>query len=104
MPKFIIAYRGARAFESQQKGEENYARYTKWIAGLSDYIVTPDTPLMPGKVISRDGVSDSEPQNRFMGFTIIEAQGLDEAMQLAGACPFTEIGTLEVHQIVDMSK
>lgn len=104
MPNFVIAYRGARSFKTKEEGAENYARYTDWVAGLADHIVTPDTPLMPGKIISSSGQTDSEAGNRFMGFTVIKANDLEEAVRLAEPCPFIEIGTLEVHQIVDMTK
>ncbi len=104
MPNFVIAYRGARSFKTEEEGAENYARYMDWTTGLADYIVTPDTPLMPGKIISNSSQTDSEAGNRFMGFTVIKAKDLEEAVRLAEPCPFVEIGTLEVHQMVDTTK
>jgi hypothetical protein len=64
-------------------------------------MVDPGTPLGQGKLVSSDGVSERGP-NRLTGFSILLADNLDAALEVAQRCPFLDIGTIEVAEAMEM--
>jgi YCII-related domain len=101
MPKYIIAYRGEPKFESPQQGAAHMAKWKAWIGGLGDAVVNPGTPLAKGKSISSGVISDIG-ANRLNGFSMIMADNLDAALELAKGCPFVDHGTIEVAEVMEM--
>lgn len=78
------------------------AKFKAWIGGLSDAVVNPGTPLGMSKTVSSDGVSDSDGSNRLTGFSIVKADSMDAALKMAKGCPFLEICTIEVAEVMEM--
>jgi hypothetical protein len=64
-------------------------------------MVNPGMPLGPGKLVSADGVSERGP-NHLSGFSIVLADNMDAALDIAQRCPFLEIGTIEVAEAMEM--
>jgi hypothetical protein len=99
MPKYLIAYRGGQ--KSPQDGAAHRAKWKAWVAGLGDAMVNPGTPLGNGKLVSRNGVSEPA-ADRLTGFSIVMADSLAAALDMARGCPFLDIGTLEVAEVMEM--
>jgi hypothetical protein len=102
IPKFIIAYHGRRKPENPEEGKKGQEKWRAWIGSLGEAIVDPGIPLINSKTISSDGVSDTDESNLLTGYTIIKADNMDEALEIAKECPFLEVGTLEVAEITEM--
>jgi hypothetical protein len=51
-----------------------------------------------GKVLVTDGPF-AETKEQLLGFVMVEAKDLDEALEIAGAIPLAELGTIEVRAI-----
>ncbi|MCX7302832.1 MAG: YciI family protein [Hyphomicrobiales bacterium] len=54
-----------------------------------------------GKVVVRDGPF-AETKEQLLGFVMLEAESLDEALELAGGIPIAEFGTIEVRAVYDV--
>lgn len=54
-----------------------------------------------GKRLVTDGPF-TETKEQLLGFVMIEAENLDEALAIAGDIPLAEIGTIEVRAIHDV--
>ena len=54
-----------------------------------------------GKITVTDGPF-AETKEQLLGFVMIEAKDLDEALDIAGGIPLAEIGTIEVRAIYDV--
>ena len=54
------------------------------------------------KTISADGVEDGGGSNPLVGYSILEADDMEAAIEMVQACPQIEIGTLEVAEIMKM--
>lgn len=54
-----------------------------------------------GKVLTTDGPF-AETKEQLLGFVMIEAESLDEALKIAGDIPIAEWGTIEVRAIYDV--
>lgn len=102
MPKFILAYHGGKQPATPEEGAKDMARFRSWIADLGAAAIEPANPIGKSKTVSADGVTDGGGVNPLMGYTIVEAPSMDAAVEMAKACPFVEMGTLEVGQIMSM--
>ena len=103
MARYLITYLGGDAPESEEAGKRQFEAYMKWLSGLGDAAVSPANPIMHTHTINPDGSVDSGGQTGMSGFTIVEADTLDDAMEMAAGCPFLEIGgSLEVSELMAM--
>ncbi len=102
MPNFVFAYHGGKKPESPEEGAKLMAAWKAWLAGLGEAVVNPGTPLGMSKTVSSSGVSDDGGSNPLMGFSIVKADSMDAALEMAQACPHLEIGTIEVAEAKEM--
>jgi hypothetical protein len=103
MAEYIIAYHGGKKPESPEEGAKHMAKWKAWVSDLGDAVVNPGTPLGPSKTVSSDGVSDDGGPNPLSGFSIVKADSMDAAIEMAKACPTLDLdGTLEVAQVMKM--
>ena len=102
MSNYIIAYRGSKKPATPEDGQAHMARWQAWVADLGDAVVNPGTPCMHAKTVSADGVTDSDPEIALTGYSIVEAESMEAALEIAKSCPFLEMGTLEVAEQMSM--
>ncbi len=103
MSEYIIAYHGGKKPESPEEGARHMAKWKAWVSDLGDAVVNPGTPLGPSKTVSSDGVADDGGPNPLSGFSIVRADSMDAALEMAKACPTLDLGgTLEVAQVMKM--
>ena len=103
MPQYVLTYLGGNQPASPVEGQQHFARYMDWLAGLGDSAVSPANPLANTHTINPDGVVASGGTTSMSGFTIIEVESMDAALAAAKSCPFLEIGgSLEVSELMQM--
>ncbi len=102
MSDYIFAYHGGKKPESPEAGAEQMERWKAWVADLGDAMVNPGTPLGMSKTVSADGVEDNGGPNPLAGFSVVRADSMDAALEMAKSCPFLEMGTIEVAQMMQM--
>lgn len=54
-----------------------------------------------GKVVATDGPF-AETKEQLLGFVMLEAASLEEALEIAGGIPIAEFGTIEVRAVYDV--
>ena len=102
MSNYIFAYHGGKKPESPEAGAELMAKWQAWIGGLGDAMVNPGTPLGMSKTVSSNGVSDDGGSNPLSGFSIVKADSMDAALEMAKGCPHLDHGTIEVAEMMEM--
>ncbi len=103
MSNYILAYHGGKKPESPEEGDKHMAKWKAWIDGLGDAVVNPGTPLGMSKTVSSDGVSNDGGSNPLSGYSIVTADSMDAALEIAKGCPFLEMhGTIEVAEVMEM--
>jgi hypothetical protein len=102
MPDYIFAYHGGKKPESPEEGAKLMAKWQAWIADLGDTMVNPGTPLGKSRTVSAGGVADDGGSNPIMGYSVVKADGIDAAVEIAKGCPFLEMGTIEVAEMMEM--
>ena len=102
MPDFVFAYHGGKKPESPEAGAALKAQWQAWLDGLGDAVVNPGTPLGMSKTVSAAGVTDDGGPNHLSGFSILRAETMEAVLEMAKSCPFLEMGTIEVAQVMEM--
>ncbi len=60
-----------------------------WWASMQDHVIDPGNPLVNGRSVARDGqvTEIAAPAEPALGYSIIEAETLDDALALLEDCP-----------------
>ena len=90
MPNYVFAYHGG---EMPENPEKHKAKCKVWVGGLGDAVVNPGIPMAMSKIVSSSGVSND---GGLLGFSIVKADSMEAALEMAKGCPHLEIGTVEV--------
>ncbi|HSF90601.1 MAG TPA: YciI family protein [Paracoccaceae bacterium] len=102
MPNFVLIYKGGNPPATPEEGQANMAKWFEWTKAAGDKMVEPNNPLVQWKSVGPDGTV-SDMAGPFMGYSVISVETQDEALALAKACPFLEVGgTIDVAQIMEM--
>lgn len=104
MPQYMLTYHGGSKPASQEEGEKHMARYHAWLGELGDAAVVPMQPVKNMHVVSAEGVAEGGGAHAMMGYTMIEADNMAAALDIARACPTLEMdtATLSVSELMNM--
>ena len=103
MAQFIIAYLGGDQPSSPEEGKQHFAKYKGWLSSLGDSAVSPANPFKNTSTVNPDGTITPGSTTSMSGYTIIEADSMETALEIAKACPFLDIGgSLEVSELMQM--
>ncbi len=103
MKKFILAYYGQPKHASAEEAKAGYEAWKQWAADLGERLIVPGAPAKPGKNVSQNGVTDTDPDTGLSGYTIYESETLEEAVEVAKKCPHVSDGAMmAVHELVEM--
>ena len=103
MAQYIITYLGGDMPSSPEEGQKHFAKYREWLTKMGDSVLSPANPLKDTSTIKPDGSITPGSTSAMSGFTVIEAESMDAALNAARNCPFLEIGgILEVSELMKM--
>lgn len=101
MAQFVMVYLGGNQPASPEEAQSHMIKYTEWLSSLGDAIVIPTIPLKDTHTVSTDGAIREGGSTAMSGFSILRADSLQDALAIAKACPFLEIGgSLEVSELM----
>lgn len=103
MPNFILTYLGGEKPSSPEEGKQHFAKYMEWLSSLGDAAISPANPLKDTHTVSSDGSIIASGQTTMSGYTIVTAESMSDALEMAKTCPFLEVGgSLEVSEMMQM--
>ncbi|MHA1555051.1 MAG: YciI family protein [Alphaproteobacteria bacterium] len=100
MAQYFLAYRDGKKLDTREEEMAQMARWKAWIEELGSAMINPGTPMGQTRTVSADGVSEGGAG--MMGYSIVEADNMDAAVAIARACPFMEIGSIAVTELMEM--
>jgi len=104
MPQYLITYLGRNQPSTPEEGKQHFEKYKAWLASLGDSAISPANPLKNTNTVNPDGSVTAGSTTTMSGYTIVEADSIDDALAMAKACPFLDIGgSLEVSELMQMS-
>lgn len=96
MKKFVLMSVG---FETPTA--EIQEAWGKWFTSIADKIVDSGSPLGPGREVTKNGTKElPRGLETVTGYTVIKAESLDEAEQIAKTCPI--ITAMRVYEAMSM--
>ena len=96
MKKFVLLYYG---FEPPT--QEIKDAWSTWFASIGDWLVDSGNPFGAGREITRNGTQELSLDNgAITGYSIINAQSIDEAEEIAKGCP--AITSVRVYEAMSM--
>jgi len=94
MANFVLLYSGGSMPETQAEQAAVIQAWTAWYGELGSAVVDAGNPFTPvAKSIASDGtVSEGPVGSMASGYTVIKADSLDAAVQVARRCPVLQGG------------
>ena len=103
MAQYVIVYLGGDQPSNTEEGKQHFAKYQEWLHSLGEAAVSPMNPIRNSRIVNADRSITTGNTTTMSGYTIIEADSMEKALEIAKACPFLDInGTLEVSELVKM--
>ena len=103
LAQFGLLYVGEPKFAgSEEEGQAHQQRYFAWLDGLGDAAVNRGIPFGPPTRVDATGVYSEAREDRLTGLTIVEAEDMEAAIEIAKSCPYIEFAALDVVQIFQM--
>lgn len=105
MAKFMLVYLGGdQPSTPPEEGKKHFAEYSAWLASLGDAVISAANPIKDTHIIETNGTSKSGSTTMMSGYSVLEAESIDEAISMSKSCPFLNInGTLEVSEMIEMN-
>lgn len=104
MPKYLIVYLGGNPPNSPEEGKKHFEAYKNWLKSLGEALISPANPLKNTHTIDPDRQVTPGSRMAMSGYTIIEADSIEEAIKISKSCPFLDIGgTLEISELIEMN-
>ena len=103
MAQYAIVYLGGNQPSSPEEGKQHFVKYKEWLTSLGASVVSPMNPFKNTSTVNSDGTVTTGGITAMSGYTIVEAESIEAALEMAKACPFLDIGgSLEVSELVQM--
>jgi len=101
MAKYLFVYHGG---EEPEDMKEFMDAWGAWLGGMGTAVVDGGNPVGPSRTVRPDGsVTDNGGANPASGYSLLEANGMDDALKKAKGCPILTVGgSIEVAEAFDM--
>jgi hypothetical protein len=101
MAKFVYLYSGAAMADTPQAQEQAMQEWTAWLGGLGGSVTDIGNPFGASATVGAGGTSPEA--SGFGGYSVIEADSLDDAAAKASGCPALKSGgNVEVYEALAM--
>jgi hypothetical protein len=99
MGKYLLAYRGGAMGATEAEQQEAMTQWMNWFGSLGEGVTDPGNPFGPSSTMSSDGSVTGGGRSSLTGYSIISADSLSEACDLAKGCPvLSSGGAVEVYE------
>ena len=97
MPRYLLAYHGGHVDESQEGRERVMKEFGEWFAELGPRLIDPGNPIARAATVDGGTVSDGGGSNPVSGYTVIDADDMEAAIELVKRGPIVHGGrTVEI--------
>lgn len=101
MTNFLLAYTGGTMMTTPEEQAAAMAAWGGWFGALGSAVVDGGNPVGAAVSLAPDGSSTSKGTSGLTGYSILAADSLAAAADLAKGCPvLSSGGSVEVYEIV----
>ena len=100
MANYLLAYKGGGPPPaSDEEGQKEMAAWMGWFGGMGEAVVDGGNPISGSKSVSSNGSVTDGAASGLTGYSVLKADSLDAAAELAKGCPLLAAGgTVEVYE------
>ena len=104
MAKYLLVYHGGGMPDSEEESAKVMAAWGAWFGQLGASVIDGGAPTGPNSTVANDGsVSDGGGANPATGYSLIDADSMEDAAAKAKGCPILASGgSIEVCATIDM--
>jgi hypothetical protein len=104
MANYIFAYSGGNGVAADEaEREAQMAKWGQWFGQLGSVVVDGGAPTGVAKTVGPGGTVSDGGSRGLTGYSIVSADSLDSAVELAKGCPVLEVGgAVDVYQAIAM--
>lgn len=103
MAKYVYAYRGGSAPETDAEREASFAAWGAWLGGIGAAALDPGNPFSVSSTVAPDGSVAQSGGAGLGGYSIVSASDLGEATDLAKGCPVLAAGgSVDVYEVLEV--
>jgi hypothetical protein len=102
MSNYIFAYHGGKKPSSPEESAKIMEKWDTWIKGLDNAFINEGAPVGLSKTVSSSGIENDGGSNPLSGISIVNAESMEAALEIAKGCPHIEHGTIEVAEMIKM--
>jgi hypothetical protein len=100
MANYVLAYTGGGMAQTDAEREAAMAAWGQWFGTLGSAIVDAGNPFGPSASVSPSGANGAA-ETGLTGYSILTADSLDAAAELAKGCPvFANGGKVDVYEAI----
>jgi hypothetical protein len=100
MANYLLAYSGGDMAQTEAEREAVMAKWGQWFGTLGPAIVDAGNPFGPSASVGSGG-ADGAAKTGLTGYSILTADSLDAAAELAKGCPvFASGGSVDVYEAI----
>ena len=103
MAKYVLAYRGGSMAGTEAEQQAVMEQWMNWFGALGASVVDGGNPFGMGKKVASDGAVSDDGTAGLTGYSILDADSLDDAAAKAAGCPvLSSGGTIDVYETIDV--
>lgn len=103
MPKFMYIYHGGKMPESPEEGAKVMAAWTAWYEKLGPALADGGAPAGKSMTVTAKGVSEGGGANPVSGYTLVHADDMKGALEMAKGSPHLDAGgSVEIAEALEM--
>lgn len=102
MGNYLYAYRGGSMAQTEEERQAAMQAWGAWFGALGEAIVDPGNPFAGSTSVDASGNGGS-PASQLTGYSVIKAESLAAASELAGGCPILSAGgSVDVYETLEV--
>jgi hypothetical protein len=100
MANYLLAYKGGSMAQTDGEREEAMSRWGAWFGGLGQAVVDAGNPFGPSTSVAQNGGGGGA-SSGLSGYSVLSADTLDQAAQLAKDCPVIAAGgSVDIYETI----
>ncbi|HEY3960078.1 MAG TPA: YciI family protein [Solirubrobacteraceae bacterium] len=101
MANYALAYKGGKMAETDEEREQVMAAWGEWMGALGSSLVDIGNPFGASANVTNGGTVSDGAASALTGYSILDADSLAAATELAKGCPvLANGGSVEVYETI----
>jgi hypothetical protein len=103
MANYLLAYKGGKMARSDAEREEAMAKWGAWFGSLGPAVADAGNPFGPSASVAGNGAGADGASSGLTGYSIMTADTLAAATELAKGCPVIDAGgSVDIYETIEV--